>query len=385
MTDATRSVTWSAVEQFAEQYLTHLGATVEMTNDCWHVSIPEDANSDLHAGDYTLVLAEDPETVEGEDTRLAPDSQFFQRLIDDARTRQRVGVARVEYVEDDPLIPDWMTAGNAEIEACRFTPYYDRTAVVVLFHVGIETVSEYQTERLHAVAVDMRSGTPLPGLETNVLNGNLVASERQKEPDDPTTVTDTVARAREIVTDRIRPEAEEIRENAARTAAVEIEEFRRLKEQRLQELEEATERLSERIEELSEMAQTASSRDDRTDALRDRKELRSELDEKETKLEELRTAKASGFPEKRREIRNRHDVMVRMSPVTLTLVRYEKGEMDVTLRSDRYESTFRVPYGGGVGPTEPQTCSRCDAEFAASNPLFLDHNQLVCGNCTATE
>ena len=382
MTDATRSVTWSAVKQFAEQYFAHLDTAIETADDRWHVTIPEDTDSDLDSGDYTLVLAADPGTVEPDETRLAPGSQFFQRLIDDARTDQRAGLARAEYEEADPLIPDWVTAGNAQIAAYRFTPYYDRRAVVALFHVGIETVSEYQTERLHAVAVDVRSGTPLPALETNVLDGNLVAEEGQREPTDPEAVTDTVARAREIVTDRIRPEAEEIREKAARRAAVEIEEFRQLKDQRIQELENEVERLTERIEERSEEAQTASSRDDRTDALRDRKQLRSELDEQEAKLTELRTAKASGFPEKRREIRDRHDVMVRISPVSLTLVRYEKGEMDMTLRSDRNESTLRIPFGGGVGLTESQTCDRCDREFSASNPLFVDQNQLVCDSCT---
>jgi hypothetical protein len=169
MTDASLSVTQRRVERFAESYFEAVGCSVRRRDDELVVTVPETAATELlDAGTTSLVCATDPERI-GDGLALHPESETFQSLLREAAGRAPIG--RVELTDEDTEIrlPDWAVESEVSVASTRFTPYYDRTAVVGLFRIGIETVSEYQTAVLRAGAVDANSRSELPALADRLL------------------------------------------------------------------------------------------------------------------------------------------------------------------------------------------------------------------------
>ncbi|MFC7028230.1 hypothetical protein ACFQH8_13700 [Halomicroarcula sp. GCM10025710] len=188
--------------------------------------------------------------------------------------------------------------------------------------------------------------------------------------------------ARKLVLDGLQDQLDEIQQEASRAADSEVEEYRQLQEQRIQELQEEHSNLSSKISDLSEQINTGDE-DSRVQALRERKELKSEYEDLDEILNELRERRDSGFPERQREIRERHSLDVQVTPLTLTEVEYERGEVDFELLDESTSQTVTFGYGSGIGVTDTIRCSTCEREFSEQNPIHTISDVLECKSCAS--
>ena len=384
MTDASLPVTQSVVEQFTQLYLRSIGCAVERSDDRWVVSVPDDIDTEITSGRHTLIRGESaPDDEDNRTRRLHPESAFFQQLLREAGERSPSGKLSIEG-ESNIEIPEWVQNGPIEVQGAEFTPYYDRTAIVVLFRVGIETVSEYQQELLHAVAVDARSEESLPALTETFLDtttewtSSTPTSAVQLSKTD---IQSLLGTARELVVDHVQGRIDEVHQEASRAADAEVEEYRQMQQQRIQELEDKSARLSSKINQLNETINTGD-HNSRVQALRERKELKAEYEELEATLNELREHRDNGFPERQREIRERHSLDVQITPLTLTEVEYDRGEVDVELVDSNSHQTITLGYGSGIGVTDTIQCSSCGRKLTQDNTLQRIVDGLECVSCT---
>jgi hypothetical protein len=317
---------------------------------------------------------------------LHPESEFFQRMLREASKRRPTGKLSIDTSQTEVEVPQWLLQGNGvEVRNTRFTPYYDRTAAVVLFQLSIETVSEYQREFLRAIAIDRRSEENLPELEETFLRMTSMSTGATSATSQPS-LTEADARslldaAQDQLMETVQTEIDEVHREASRAADAEVEEFRQMQKQRIQELEEERSKLSSKIDKLSE-AINGGSQDDRVEALKDRKEVKSEYKDVDSELSDLQERRNQGFPQKQQEIRHRHALDVRVKPLTITEVEYERGEIDIELTEEGVTRTVTIGYGSGIGATESARCSVCDREINAENPLETIEDSLRCGECT---
>lgn len=384
MTDAALPMTGSAVEGFVESYLSSLGADIRKDGRRWTVTLSKDADTDLSLDEATLVVTKDPDEVDGDEIPLAPESSFVERLLDEAAERHLVGDLELTAETVDVQLPPWLTDGSVEVVDHSFTPYYDRKALCALYHVGLETVSEYQSEELRAVAIDLDRSSRLPALAETYLQlaeEDAGGIEMGADIELGSQAESALEYARKAVETDVRSIVEDIRERATRAATVELEEYREYARQRLDELEGELDRLSERIEETTKTVEGTREQSDRVAALRERKELRSERNDLRDEWDELRTEIETGFPERRRKVRDRHALTVRMHPVTLTAVTFERGELTISL--DKGESAVEASfaYAIGIGISDEQYCERCGTVLSESNPLSIDRQELVGEDC----
>lgn len=381
MTDAAVPVTQSAVETFTERYLRTLGCDIDKQGNRWKINVPDEVGSELLTESLTLVCGDDVDDESAEP--LYPESPFFQTLLTEASERTPSGKIAFQTEETDIQIPDWLRASEVEVRNTDFTPYYDRTAIVVLFQVSIETVSEYQSEFLRAVAVDTRSEDHLPALEQTFLEITspdteaLISDQADITPSDVQPLLET---AREQVVERVQDTIDEIHQEASRAADAEVEEFRQMQQQRIQELEAQQSNLSEKIDDLSGRIRS-SDEDERVDALKERKELKTEYEDVDAELNDLRQRRNKGFPDRQREIRTRHALDVRVKPLTLTEVEYERGEIELELADEGRAHTMTVGYGSGVGVTEAEQCASCGNTFSQRRYLETISDGLRCSDC----
>jgi uncharacterized coiled-coil DUF342 family protein len=386
MTDAAAPVTERAVEQFVEAYLTAVGADLYKEGRRWTVSIPETADTNLDLNEVVLQIASDPDEVDNEAVAVTPGSPLVERLLNEAAERFPVGSVALTGEDWGIRLPPWITAGPADVVDQTFTPYYDRRALCALFHIGIETVSEYQWEELHAIAIDLSDHEGRPELAESYLD--LTEADRQQSSPDITPVNRTrlseaIDTARTTVESEIEPIVQEIQERATRAAEVELDEYRQFVYQRHAELEEEISRLDARIEEVNETAGSVSVQGERVGALRKRKQLRSELDETRSELDGLANQIETGFPEKRSEIRERHSLTVRIRPVTATAISYERGDLELALRAGDDSTEVTYAYAVGSGVIRNPTCERCEQEVTENNPLTVSGKQLIGAACCA--
>jgi hypothetical protein len=382
MTDAAVPVTQSAVERFTDQYLRSLGCEIETQGDRWIVAVPNEINSELLAGDVTLICSDDADD-DGVES-LHPGSSFFQRLLSEAGERTPIGRIAIGANDVEIQVPEWLRESDLEVRAADFTPYYDRTAIVVLFRVRIETVSEYQTELLRTVAVDTRSEEILPRLEQTFLEIASLDNEVTSSGQTKIRIADVrplLDFAREQLIERVQETIDQVHQNASRAADAEVEEYRQMQQQRLEELEEKHSRLSSKIDELSGRT-SSDDESERVEALKERKELKAEYEEIETELTDLRRRRNQGFPERQREIRERHALDIRLEPLTLTEVEYERGEIEFEVASEETTETVTLGYGSGVGVMEEVSCVSCGERFDGQKPLYSLTNGLRCKACS---
>lgn len=384
MTDAAVQVTQSVVEEFTEQYLTALGSTIEKDGRTWLVTIPTEADTELPTEDIEL-LCEGALEDDEDGIPLHPESSFFHDLLEEASGRAPYGGITVDTDRVGITIPNWLQESEVSLNTARFVPYYDRTAIVALFRVSIETVSEYQQEYLRAIAIDTRSEEILERLDETVLSlvepGNsLVKSEPMSA--DEGQVKQFIDSMREPLVAEIQPQIDEIHQEASRAADAEVEEYRKLQQQREQELEDSLEKLRSQTNELSE---TISGEDgqQRVHALKKRKELNAEYEKVASELEDLRQRRDDGFPTRQHEIRDRHALEVVVTPLTATEVQYERGELELELIEGESSYTATVGYGSGVGVTESVQCSECDRTLSGQHPLGDIEEALLCEGCGA--
>ena len=374
MTNAALPVTERAVDDFVTDYLESLDATIQKEGKRWMVSIPNDTATELSLNETVIHLTADSEEADDDAVPLAPDSDLFEQLVDDAAKRAPLGSVALTGDDTEFDTPDWVMGDSVELTDQQFTPYYDRNALCVLFHVGVETVSEYQQDLLRSVAIDLTDHEPRPELAQTCLDisernetrlseaGHTLGSDKLAE---------AIAACRETVEKAIDSEVREVRKKATRAATVEIEEYRQYLRQRRDELEDETHRLADRVDELSATIDAASEREQRLERLRKRKELRSELAELRDELDDVRDNLDRDLPEKRAAIRDRHALTVRIRPVTATMIRYERGDLDISVRDDNRSATLTYDYAVGVGALNQPTCEQCGTTLDAQNPIVL--------------
>lgn len=204
-------------------------------------------------------VVQNPDDVEAEHVAIAPESPFVERVLDEAADRTPIGSLSLTGDQVDIELPPWLAESSVEISERTFTPYYDRRALCVLFHVGVETVSEYQREQLYCIALDLNDDTERPQLAETYLGlteeYDAFTGEEVSEQEVP---TDTLDTARSVLEEKISPMVREIRERATRSAEVELDEYRQYVRQRRDELAEKTNRLTARIQEVTETIESAS-------------------------------------------------------------------------------------------------------------------------------
>ena len=383
MTDAATAVTERALESFVGAYLSSLGADIQKQDRRWSITLPDGADTEIALDGEALVVATDPSDVKDGCLALAPESPFVEKLLDEAASRTPVGSLALANDDLDVQPPRWVTAGNVQVEDSSFTPYYDRNALCTLVHVGIETVSEYQSEELLAIAVDLDGHTRLPELAEAYLELAESAEATVNSASVPPrrTLKKGLDAAREAAEEEISPIVQEIRERATRAAEVELEEYREYVRQQREELKEDIDRLNERVEEATAAVENAHRQQERVTALRERKELRTERKGLQEELDELRSKIEADFPDRRRDVRDRHDLTVRIRPVALSAVTYERGELHLAIREENTTTTLTLPAGVGVGVTDEPECDQCSTSLTETNPLSLNGGRLVGKNC----
>ncbi|WP_336022474.1 hypothetical protein [Halobellus salinisoli] len=386
MTDAALPITQSAVEQFADRYLRSLGSTIEKHGDKWEVTIPEQADTEISSGQLVLFCGETATELGENERQLHPDSSFFQEIVTEASTRQPTGKIILSSEDTQVEIPSWLQGDNINVNDATFTPYYDRSAIAILYRISVETVSEYQTQLLRTTAMDIRSMERLPKLEETFLDSTL-PTESQIESSlvdiEKSNLDESIARTREEIADRIQPKVDQIHQEASRAAEAEIEEYRQMQEQRIEELEERKVRLSNRVDDLSKSIQSSDA-EDRVEALQKRKELKLNYEDVDTELEELRHRRDQGYPEKQREIRERHALEVGITPLTITQIEYERGEIEFELEEGTVTRALTLGYGDGIGITEELDCDYCKQTLGESNPLRTIKEGLQCSRCSSS-
>jgi len=383
MTDAALPVTERAVERFAEAYITSLGGAIMKEGRRWSVDLPEDAVTDLELDGAVLEIATDPNDVSEEVLAVAPESPFVERLLDEAADRTPVGSLALTDDQVEIELPSWLTNGPVEVVERSFTPYYDRRAVCALFHVGIETVSEYQREELHAVAIDLNEHEERPRLAETYLE---LVDDEQRELDEgrgteEQTLADALDAAQTALGSELASTVRGTRKRATRAADVELDEYRQYVQQRRDEVADEIDSLSTRVEEVTETIDTASKQEERVEALRKRKELQAELDDLRAELDDLTTQIEAGFPERRREIRDRHALTVRLRPVAATAVSYERGDLKLVLRAGETTASRTYGYAVGAGVMDDASCERCRRQLTIKNPLALEGDRTIGMSC----
>jgi DNA repair exonuclease SbcCD ATPase subunit len=383
MTDAAVSVTQSAVEHFTEQYLRSLDCSIAKDGDRWEVTVPENAATALPPGKIVLICGDQDTQLEANQEELYPQSSFFQELLVESSESHLIGEVSVD-LDTEIELPPWLKTGGIKVKSTKFTPYYDRNAVILLYRVSIETVSEYQRELLQAVALDERTLNPLPALENEFLQqtspGTEVVTSRTIEVDE-NRITDLVDETRERVVDRLHDEITEIHQEASRAADAELEEYRQMQEQRLEELEGKLSTLTANIDKLSNTLETGSSSENRVEKLKERKQLRAEKDDIESELQDLQQQREQGFPEKQREIRDRHDLEAVVTPLTVSKVDYERGELEIELLENNTTRSMTVGYGEGIGIADEIQCEHCGEFLSKGRPLHTIKTGFVCKHC----
>ena len=387
MTDAAVPITQSVVEQFTERYLKALDCRIEKSEDRWRITVPERADTELATGQITLYTDEAASERDDAEYFLHPESPFFQTLITEASERSTTGKIAITLEDRKIEIPSWLRESSVDVVDSTFSPYYDRTAAAVSYRIRIETVSEYQTELLRAIAIDVRSEDRLAALEETFLDIT--------DPEDPAHETEPLELGRDQskqiidqtrgeLLDVVEPTIDEIHQEASRAADAELEEYRQMQEQRIEELQEQRSDLTSKIDELSNLIPQAAGQRDRVDDLKTRKDLKSDLNEIDTELEDIRRRLEKGFPSKQQEIRDRHALEVVVTPLTITEVQYERGEAHIKLMDDSTSVDLTLGYGNGVGVTEDIYCDRCGKELTGGNPISSLKDGIRCENCSCS-
>jgi len=387
MTDAAAPVTDDALQSLARAFLRRMRAEVEEIERGWHVELPPGVESSpLDEDSFDVVF--DPAEREHQETKvLAPESEFGQQLLEHVSALDPVGYLEVTQTDlgDDYRLPEWVTQSGIKVESASFAPYYDRKAICGIVRLSIETVSEYETAFLEATAVDTGSGEVLPGLTETLLEtfyplGEGLDTESTEQP--PEIEQTNLRTCQEAALEAVEARLSRVRRRATRAADEEFDEYRSLQEQRLDELGSEIQSVDDRLSRLGNRLGDVGSNADRMELLEKRKELRSEREELESEQQKIRNQKKRGYRDRRADIRSRHDLEVRTEVVAATVVRYERGELELRLCDGEKEIETRLQYGAGVGPTEQIECKDCDSPLATAGSVSLAGGQLRCGSCS---
>ncbi|WP_276302625.1 hypothetical protein [Halorussus lipolyticus] len=395
MTDAAHPVTQSALEAFAREYLTGLGASVRESDARWRVNLPAHVDVDFaDEREFEVAVGPDRPASDESERALTPQSEFARRLLAEAAEMAPAGRVALtkDLLDGDYRYPSWVAESSADVADATFSPYYDRTGLWALVRIDVETVSEYQTQLLEAVALDVESEDPLPGvaellveefygLQSGPPRGAATATETDDAPISTEKLADAADTAQRTALEAVRDEIDDIRRSASRAAESEFEEYRRLREQRIEELRDEVRSLADRLRDVATEAEGVRSDERRVAVLEERQELKAEKEDVQTALDEARRERERGYAEKRREIYDRHAVEIATELVAGTVVTYERGEIDLTVRDDGRSETLRAPYAVGAGVTDDVRCDCCGERLTARNPIRVTATGLGCRTC----
>jgi len=395
MTDATLPVTQSRLTAFAREYLRTIGASVHEDESRWHVNLPDHVDVAFSDGSEFEIVLETDSSEQGEQNEfvLAPESEFAQQLLEEAISMSPVGRLSVtdERSGDEYQYPDWVVESGFQVVDASFMPYYDREAVFAVVQIGVETVSEYQTQFLEAVTLDVSSQEELTGMAETILEsiydpkdepGGSNLKENGTESVGTEAFEAAVRECQQTALDNVREAIDDIRESASRAADAEFDEYRQLQNQQLSDLRDEIESVTTRLQNVADDVDTASSHEDRVDALQKREELQAKQEELEQKRADILESKQQEFEDKRHEIYQRHQLEVRTELVATTLVSYERGEIKLRLADSGRNETMRAPYAAGAGYTDTVNCPSCQTELSSDNPITMEVTGLECRQCS---
>lgn len=415
MTELDREFALDRTQDRLDAYLTALfsavGVTVERDHRRWSVSARGDPQTGIDPLDEGLASADDGtirlvtrDELEGDgegdesdalgpdEYVRAPDGDLMAAILAADVESTPVGHWRVADDVSNLPDPDWLANSPARATDRTFRPYYDRTAVCVGFRASIESVSEFERTVALPVAVDSETGEELPRLaewfasvtETPRRDGERV--EAVEESDLSADRLDgAVSDARRHAESLLSPAVESVRNRSVRAANVELEEYADLQAERIEELREERDRLSERLADVGERLESADGRAERLDALDERSDLREQREAVVSELDALESARQADFPEKRREVRERHSVAVEITATTATAVEYEKGDLALALEEGGRTCRLTLPYGRGVGATEAVECEQCSRALDGTHPARVGRDGVVCDSCRESE
>jgi len=395
MTDATHPVTQSALERFTRNYFTGLGGSIQETGDRWRVRFPSHVSVEFtESQEFEVLLGDREDDVDDGAVVLSPESEFTQQLLDEATGMAPIGQIALtsDLIDSGYRYPSWVTSSDVTVVESHFRPYYDRTAVCVFVSIGVETVSEYQTQFLEAVTVDVESQQQLPGMSEILVESFFAADE--SSPAETTEydvdvnlevssekLASAISAGQKTAVDAVEDEIADIRQSASRSADSEFEEYRQLQEQRINELQNEIKGLSDRLQDLTTDVDGAESQQQRVEALEKRRELKTKKEDLETELEDLLQEKKSGFTQKREKIQERHAIEITTKPIASTLVAYERGEIELSVSQDSHSNSIRAPYAVGVGVTDDVKCNICQKRLSQNNSLKVTSDGIGCRSC----
>jgi len=395
MTDATHPVTQSALETFTRDYFNGLGASIQDSGNRWQVRLPTHANvAFTDSPEFELLLGERDVEIDDGGVVLSPESEFAQQLLDEAAEIAPIGRIALtnNLLDSGHRYPSWVTESDVSVEDSSFSPYYDRTAICVFVKIGVETVSEYQTQFLEAVTVDVESEQSLPGISKILVEDFFAPGESlsfgttEYDVDESLGVSSeklasTISAGQKAAVEAVRDEIVEVRQSASRSADSEFEEYRQLQEQRINELQNEINRLSDRLQDLTTDVDGAESQQQRVEALEKRRELKNEKEDLETEVEDLLQEKKSGFAQEREKIFERHAIEITTKPVASTLVAYERGEIELSVSQGGRTDSIRAPYAVGAGVTDDVMCETCRERLSQKNSLTVAPDGIGCKSC----
>jgi hypothetical protein len=387
MTDAAMPVDDQTLRMVAHRFLTDAGIEIEQNEHRWHVTVPAHVKLEAIGEDeFDLVFDAEHQATDGARV-LTPESEFGQQLLETISRSEPVSwITLTEAEIDGYQYPTWLQESEITVESTEFEPYYDRQAVCALVRVSVETVSEYETAFLEAVAVDITSDDVLKNLSDTILrtvfdiDGNPSVESTTNRAD---VGSEPLRVAQKAAVNQVDQKLAHIKRRASQAARDEFQEYRNLREQRLEELRSEIESINKRLERLGGKIDNTSSSADRMELLEERKELHSKREELEAKHEEIRTEQKSGFSGQRAVIYDRHEIEVQSEVVTATGVSYERGELVLAVHDGADNMDLRVPYGIGVGVTEQIKCHSCGSVLEKTISPSIIGDKLCCGSCAS--
>lgn len=381
MPEAALEITQDRVESFVETYLEAIGATLEKHDTDWVVDLPTTDGTPFAEQTLTLELGTQLSSDKADgDYRLSPQSDLFHQLVTSAIGAHPAGSGVLNRTTVDATPPEWLIPEDNSVTA-DYYPLYDRDASCIWFRASVETVSEYQTELLQTIAIDHQTHTAIPNLARALLDHTDSIVKRESSSTETLTVDSGVlSAARDAVEEELQPNVERIQESASKSAANEISRYQELKEQERTEYQERLSRITEELSAISSEVETAPDQEHRVEALNKREELKQEQQELEAELESIRTEIRTGFVDYREEVMDRHAVRVSITPVAVTQITYERGELELQ-HETKDRNVLTVGYAPGVGLLDSVRCAQCGTPIAETNHVHRLLDDELVGDC----
>lgn len=405
------------IKQLVEAVIeTHNGSVERTAPDRWQVDLPPElANyagdgagsrnkntgnsaldsiaNDIYGSDEpenefenTLVFDSRHEETGEDDIFVRPGTTFFNALLELAQDQTTVSSIRLApdtlQIHKPPLVESL----GADARVGTFERETTDMAVAFHFHIQFEGTQSYHQEEFETVTLDGQTGENLPTLTERLLAhlGDLSHDGVPAEFDeiDDGTTERLYTSAIDIIKERLEPELNELRAEAAKAAAERESEIRDLYEQRRQELDEQIQNKQERIYELNQKAKNARNNNTRQRYTEQQKEVRDELEELKTTVD---TQKEQLKKEEEEQIANttaRHAVEADVTHVGTTIITYDRGTLPVQIRDDGRVGETTVTYTPATNEFGTFDCADCGTTLGTDQPpVVCEAGHVICSDC----